>query len=626
MTKLARGVKAELESGGIDPSWPLLVRLGAKGGDLCEGYCFGLNEAGRLISYDYMISSSQKSSPKGEVVYRDQPASGSGKDLDFAVDLSLLPAEARKLVFVSSLVSGGTMADAGELTGLVCQGPRYPGTKNDDFQIKKEGGAFSLHLKGSEFTTERAVIVLELYLEGVWRVAAVGSGYEGGIADLMSLYGPLDAGKAGQGLSSPAGTTASPLGPGASLSGSPADPSSSSIFPNKLLAPGLGGQSISPPGPLRPLEVIKGVFIYKPGAGPGAGFGAIEPSGSASPSDSSSPSDKPAPSDPNAPKVSPPPGERNWPPPWLVDLSDEGELLDAVGPSSPYGVWPPCGLGGPSRLFRGMPNAKGLNLTEDALLSMIASQPSNWDPKAKVWLSNCLSSLDNLKADLSGLPPMWLEESELLLRGFSDALLSVEQFGGIYEEQFRLVFLLPHTIYTNPSVTISTIDNLLTKINKTAVFFNDKPIDIIVDNRKLTWNPFLASDSDVLDTIETALESSRVPSHLLIDKISKEYHSSKVPVFVLFLTDGTIVGKKSDFNRSMSKCSAYPIFFHFLFTEKKHKGFLSNLARIKSKFISNWWYSMLLDSLDRDDLDFHRQILWKFPEWILDMRSKRLIR
>jgi stress response protein SCP2 len=612
---MARGMKATLESGSIAPSWPLVVYLRAKEGGLYEGYCFCLGEADKLISYDYMVSSSHKISPKGEIVFRDLPPSLVGKDSDFSVELSLLPAEARKLVFVVSLVGGGTMADAGELMGLVCQGPRHPGVKGDDFQIEKEGGAFSAFFKGSEFTTERAVIVFELYLEEVWRLAAVGSGYEGGIAALMSLYGPLDAAGAGQGLSSPLGSVAPPLSAGASLSGSPADLSSSSKSPAKGLE--AGGQAPSHPlGNISP-EELKGTLFY----GPGGGLVVMNPSGS-----SPRPPEKPEPKDPEASKGSPPPGQLVWPPQWLGGSSDAGGPSQDSGGSSQGPGGPSQGLGWPHQSSKRKPSPKLLELSEVDLLSMIGTEPSNWDLPSKAWLNNSLDSLDTLKPSLLGQMPRWVEEVGTLLRGLRGALISAENFNMIYKEKFRVVLQLTPTIYNNPSFTIDTIDELFKKVNKMSLFFTNQELDIIVDSKKLIWNPDLTSEHDLYYTIDAGLISSHEPSHSIIDKISKMYLSSKIPVFVLFVTDSTIIGQKSDFCKSMAKCSGYPIFYHFLFTEKKHKVFLSNLANIKSKFTNNWWYSMMKDSWDLDDSDFHRRILWKFPEWILEMRSKKVIR
>src|SRR5439155_16159361 len=42
---------------------------------------------------------------------------------------------------------------------------------------------------GSEFSTERAVMLGDLYLKDVWRFAAVGQGFDGGLDALLKNFG-----------------------------------------------------------------------------------------------------------------------------------------------------------------------------------------------------------------------------------------------------------------------------------------------------------------------------------------------------------------------------------------------------------------------------------------------------
>ncbi|SCE38543.1 TerD domain-containing protein, partial [Streptomyces sp. DvalAA-19] len=42
---------------------------------------------------------------------------------------------------------------------------------------------------GSEFTTERAVMLGDFYLKDVWRFAAVGQGFDGGLEALLKNFG-----------------------------------------------------------------------------------------------------------------------------------------------------------------------------------------------------------------------------------------------------------------------------------------------------------------------------------------------------------------------------------------------------------------------------------------------------
>ena len=42
---------------------------------------------------------------------------------------------------------------------------------------------------GSEFSTERAVMLGDFYLKDVWRFAAVGQGFDGGLDALLQNFG-----------------------------------------------------------------------------------------------------------------------------------------------------------------------------------------------------------------------------------------------------------------------------------------------------------------------------------------------------------------------------------------------------------------------------------------------------
>lgn len=136
--------------------------------DVC---CFGLDAAGKLLADEWLVFFNNPSAPADAV--RSVGPHG-GDEQVFRVDLAALPAEVARLVFTVSLEGESTMAAIakGHVRVLAGGAPilRYP-------------------YYGADFTTERSVVVGELYRREGWRFVAVGQGYEGGLAALVAAFG-----------------------------------------------------------------------------------------------------------------------------------------------------------------------------------------------------------------------------------------------------------------------------------------------------------------------------------------------------------------------------------------------------------------------------------------------------
>ncbi|MET7423443.1 TerD family protein [Dactylosporangium sp. NPDC005555] len=133
--------------------------------------CFGLDADDKLVDDNYFIFFNQPKSPEGSI-QKLGPQSG---DTDsFRATLSAVPEKVAKLSFCAAIETSGTASQlqSGYLR-IVAGGQevmRYSFT-------------------GADFGTERAIIIGDLYRKGVWRAAAVGQGFAGGLADLIRSYG-----------------------------------------------------------------------------------------------------------------------------------------------------------------------------------------------------------------------------------------------------------------------------------------------------------------------------------------------------------------------------------------------------------------------------------------------------
>ena len=133
--------------------------------------CFGLDVSDKLTNDDYFIFYNHPESPEG-AVRKCAPQAG---DTDaFQVSLDRVPQAIGRLSFCAALDGPGSASQV----------------QSGHLRIAAGGVEVMRYaLSGSDFGTERAIIITDVYRKGVWRVGAVGQGFAGGLADLIRSYG-----------------------------------------------------------------------------------------------------------------------------------------------------------------------------------------------------------------------------------------------------------------------------------------------------------------------------------------------------------------------------------------------------------------------------------------------------
>ncbi|MEV5375455.1 TerD family protein [Streptomyces nondiastaticus] len=133
--------------------------------------CFGLDAAERLSDDRYFVFFNQPKSPEGAI---QQLGAQAGDTESFRVTLDQIPPHIQRLSFTATLDGAGQMSQAG---------PGY-------LRIVAGGQEVARYsFTGSEFSTERAVMLGDVYLKDVWRFAAVGQGFDGGLEALLRNFG-----------------------------------------------------------------------------------------------------------------------------------------------------------------------------------------------------------------------------------------------------------------------------------------------------------------------------------------------------------------------------------------------------------------------------------------------------
>ncbi|MEU4034579.1 TerD family protein [Streptomyces collinus] len=133
--------------------------------------CFGLDADERLSDDRYFVFFNQPKSPEESIQLL---GSQSGDTESFRVTLDRIPAHIRKLSFTATVDGAGQMSQVS---------PGY-------LRIVAGGEEIARYsFNGSEFSTERAVMLGDLYFKDVWRFAAVGQGFDGGLEALLKNFG-----------------------------------------------------------------------------------------------------------------------------------------------------------------------------------------------------------------------------------------------------------------------------------------------------------------------------------------------------------------------------------------------------------------------------------------------------
>ncbi|MFC7842395.1 TerD family protein [Streptomyces sp. NPDC057382] len=133
--------------------------------------CFGLDADERLSDDRYFVFFNQPKSPEESIQLLGAQA---GDTESFRVTLDRIPPQIQKLSFTATIDGAGQMSQiAAGYIRIVAGG--------------EEVARYSFN--GSEFSTERAVMLGDFYLKDVWRFAAVGQGFDGGLEALLKNFG-----------------------------------------------------------------------------------------------------------------------------------------------------------------------------------------------------------------------------------------------------------------------------------------------------------------------------------------------------------------------------------------------------------------------------------------------------
>ncbi len=185
---LKKGQRIDLTKGNeglskviVGLGWDVNKYDGDKDFDL-DATVFVLDKNGRCLGDEYVIFYNNLTAFDGAITHTgdNRTGEGEGDDEQIELDLSNLPPKAEK---ISCCI---TIHDAEERNQTFGQIANAYVRMVDD---RNDSELFNFDL-GEDFSVETAVVAGEIYRNGnEWKFAAVGAGYQGGLAALCKDYG-----------------------------------------------------------------------------------------------------------------------------------------------------------------------------------------------------------------------------------------------------------------------------------------------------------------------------------------------------------------------------------------------------------------------------------------------------
>ncbi|MGV9879754.1 TerD family protein [Streptomyces sp. NPDC003006] len=204
--------------------------------------CFGLDASERLSDDRYFIFFNQPKSPEESIQLLGAQA---GDTESFRVTLDRIPQQIQRLSFTATIDGAGQMSQvASGYIRIVAGG--------------EEVARYAFN--GAEFSTERAVMLGDFYLKDVWRFAAIGQGFDGGLDALLKNFGgevaeeepaPAKTQAAAPSFAPPAQASAPPAF-GAPAAAAPAPTPAPAPAPAQHFAPPQGATPPPVPAPAGP--------------------------------------------------------------------------------------------------------------------------------------------------------------------------------------------------------------------------------------------------------------------------------------------------------------------------------------------------------------------------------------
>ena len=175
-----------------------------------------------------------------------------------------------------------------------------------------------------------------------------------------------------------------------------------------------------------------------------------------------------------------------------------------------------------------------------------------------------------------------------------------------------------------------TVQEIVNKTLPLAVQFDD-------DGELDCW--YYGTTARRMDSVNLDNYTEAVPKdwkHLMLDlggcnnepvvlkMVLDTYRDTKLPVYVLFITDGG-VSKKNEIQKIITEASKLPIFWQFVGVGGSGYGILEKLDSMKGRYVDNAGFFALDDFKKVSNEELYARLLEEFPKWLKAIRNKGMI-
>lgn len=181
-----------------------------------------------------------------------------------------------------------------------------------------------------------------------------------------------------------------------------------------------------------------------------------------------------------------------------------------------------------------------------------------------------------------------------------------------------------------PRFKNGTVQSIVNKTLPLAVQFDD-------DGELDFW--FYGTTARKMDSVNLKNYTTAVPEdwkHLMLDlggrnnepivmrMVVDEYKDTKIPAYVLFITDGG-VNQKKEIQNIITEASHLPIFWQFVGVGGKNYGILEKLDNMTGRYVDNAGFFALDDFKKVSNEELYARLLEEFPSWLEEIKKKGMI-
>ncbi len=181
-----------------------------------------------------------------------------------------------------------------------------------------------------------------------------------------------------------------------------------------------------------------------------------------------------------------------------------------------------------------------------------------------------------------------------------------------------------------PRFKNGTVQSIVNKTLPLAVQFDD-------DGELDFW--FYGTTARKMNSVNLKNYKMAVPEdwkHLMLDlggrnnepivmrMVVDEYKDTKIPAYVLFITDGG-VNQKREIQNIITEASHLPIFWQFVGVGGKNYGILEKLDTMTGRYVDNAGFFALDDFKKVSNGELYARLLEEFPSWLEEIKRKGMI-